>query len=513
MVCRKVHYFLETTWTHLPHIYLILSVFQVSEGVIRIAKRIHIGLIAAASLLLAATVVWGFIWNYAQLKTVPEHVQAGSLPLGGMHIDDALTALRQYEQALEQRTLTVRIESAGSEWKQWTLSELGYKAEFADARNALLKLGEGDMWERALYRFNFEKKYAMTQSWNRDTLDAAVRKQWSWIEKNAPQNAARTITDDDRVIYEPHVDAYRLDTAPLLASAEQWVLLEEEQIGAPVQHAFEAVLPVKVIQPELTLEKLMEEGIERKIIEFSTDFRTSAEGRAHNVTVTAEALHNWQLAPDEIFDYSKLIARAEELYEYREAPVILNGKLVPGIGGGICQVSSTLYNAALRAGLTIVERRNHSLPVAYLPIGQDATYAGGAINFRFKNTTGKHLLIRTEVKDRVLTVKLFGTMDDSDRYEVESVTVKTIDPPVKERISPALSPGQRVTVEAGRAGYVVDTYRTHLRDGKVIAREKVSRDTYKAQPVIIETGAKTGKGEASPAPEAERIEPLLEDGL
>src|SRR5690606_20121148 len=117
------------------------------------------------------------------------------------------------------------------------------------------------------------------------------------------------------------------------------------------------------------------------------------------------------------------IARAEELYEYREAPVILNGKLVPGIGCGICQVSSTLYNAVLRSGLEIVERRNHSLPVAYLPIGQDATYAGGAINFRFKNTTGKHLIIRTEVKDRELIVKLFGTMPDNVRYDVESVTL------------------------------------------------------------------------------------------
>ncbi|CAM4477995.1 vancomycin resistance protein YoaR [Paenibacillus endophyticus] len=483
---------------------------------IRIVKRIHIGIIVLASLLLAAAVCWGFVWNYALQKTVPKQVDAGGIQIGGLTLQEALNKLDQYEKSLLQRTITIQSSAAvASDSKQWTVSELGYKAAFTGAREALAKLEEGDIWERAVYRYQFQKSYALIQSWNADVFDAAVRKQWSWVEKNETKNATRTITDDDHVVYEPHVDAYRLDTAELTARVDQWVMLPKEKIGLPVEMAFTDTLPITTIHPELTLEKLKDEGIERKIISFSTDFKTSAEGRAHNVTVTAEALDGWELAPGEIFDYNSLIEHAEELYEYREAPVILNGKLVPGIGGGICQVSSTLYNAALRAGLEIVERRNHSLPVAYLPIGQDATYAGGAINFRFKNTTGKHLIIRTQVEDRKLTIKLFGTMDPNESYDIESVTLKTIAPSVQERSNASLSPGQKAVVEEGKLGYVVETFRTLKKNGKLVSRDRISHDTYKAQPALIEVGPHKGGNNpaATPTPAPSVNEPLLEDGI
>ncbi|OMF35813.1 hypothetical protein BK133_10195 [Paenibacillus sp. FSL H8-0548] len=472
-------------------------------------------IIIVASLLLIAAVGWGVVWNYALQKTVPAEVDAGGIQIGGMPVEEALALLGQYENSLLQRTITIHNEAMKADKKQWTAAELGYIAKFQGAREAIAKLDEGEIWERAVYRYHFQKSYTLTQSWNPAEFDAAVRKQWSWIEKNETKNASRTITDDDKVVYEPHVDAYRLDIGKLTATLDAWVIVKKEQIGKPVEQAFEAELPVAAVHPEVTLEMLKDEGVERKIYEFSTDFRTSAEGRAHNVTVTALALNDWELAPNEVFDYGKLIARAEELYEYREAPVILNGKLVPGIGGGICQVSSTLYNAVLRTGLEIVERRNHSLPVAYLPIGQDATYAGGAINFRFKNTTGKHLIIRTAVEDRKLTVKLFGTMNENERYDIESVTLKTIAPTVQEKSSTRLSPGQKVTVEKGKEGYIVETFRTLVRDGNVVSRDRVSRDTYKSQPTLVEVGAMNNSGAPSPtpAPPSRTAPPLLEDGI
>lgn len=479
-----------------------------------IAKRIHIGIIVISSLVLIAAVGWGFLWNYAQQETVPDGVEAGGIPIGGMKINEALKQLEGIEKSLLQRTIIVHASAGEKDSKQWTVSDFGYKASFSEARDALIKLNKGDTWQRANYRYYFQKSFPFTQSWNREAFDAALRKQWSWIEKSETKNASFTITDKDEVIYEPHMDAYRLDTGKLVDEADKWVILKESELGKSVDASLEADLPIRIIQPEVTLEQLKDQGIDRKIMEFSTDFLTSAEGRAYNVTVTAEALNDWQLAPNEIFDYGKLIARAEELYDYREAPVILNGKLVPGIGGGICQVSSTLYNAVLRAGLEIVERRNHSLPVAYLPIGQDATYAGGAINFRFKNTTGKNMIIRTVVKDRKLTIKLFGTMNKNERYDIESVTLKTIEPTVQETLNASLSPGQRVTSQHGKEGFVVETYRTLVRDGEMISRDRISRDTYKAQPTIIEVGPMKGESTSpSSTPTPPATEPLLEDGV
>ncbi|UUZ82649.1 VanW family protein [Paenibacillus sp. P26] len=185
----------------------------------------------------------------------------------------------------------------------------------------------------------------------------------------------------------------------------------------------------------------------------------NSEGRVHNVRSTAATIQDVLLKPGEVFNYAPYIEQTEKTFGFKEAPVIVNGKLVPGIGGGICQVSSTLYNAVLRAGLAIVERRSHSLPVSYVPLGQDATFASGHINFKFKNSTEHYLLIRTMSDDRSLTVKLFGQTPQNLTYDVESVTVETLRPPVKYVLNPALPAGKQETVVQGKPGYVVETYR------------------------------------------------------
>ncbi len=184
--------------------------------------------------------------------------------------------------------------------------------------------------------------------------------------------------------------------------------------------------------------------------------------------------------------------------------------LHPGIGGGICQVSTTLYNAVLRAGLEIVERRNHSVPINYAPLGQDATFASGYINFRFKNTTGHHLLIRTSSENGVLTVKLFGTMDKNVSYDIRSTTVKTIPPSAKYVRNPSLPKGTVTLLQQGKTGYVVETYRYKKAGGKVVDKELISRDTYKAQPALYGSNS----GETPPAKSGKSGGPqMIEDGV
>ncbi|UJF36495.1 VanW family protein [Paenibacillus hexagrammi] len=217
------------------------------------------------------------------------------------------------------------------------------------------------------------------------------------------------------------------------------------------------------------------------------------------------------LAPDDVFDYSKIIEQTEAHFGYKEAPVILNGKLVPGIGGGICQVSSTLYNAVLRSGLEIVERRNHSLPVSYVPLGQDATFASGYINFKFRNNTDSYLLIRTVTTGQNVTVKLFGHMSSSLTYEIESKIIATISPPVKYVHNPSLRRGTTRPISTGKAGYVVETYRYKKQDGVVVGKELISKDRYSPVPTLV--AANTGDIKPDEGKPAEPGSPLLEDGV
>lgn len=245
------------------------------------------------------------------------------------------------------------------------------------------------------------------------------------------------------------------------------------------------VLPIYEEAPPVTVKSLQAQGVERKIIEFSTPIIDASAGRLHNVKAPAAVIQDMLLKPGEIFDYAKVVEQAEKQFGFQESKVILNGKLVNGVGGGICQVSTTLYNAALLSGLEIVERRNHTLPISYAPIGLDATFSSGWINFRFRNSTGAYLLIRTETTKTKFTVKLFGRMPGDISYEVETRKLKEIPPGVQYVSNPQLKANERVKLVDGKPGYVVETYRITKKNGTVIARDKISRDHYAPQPTII----------------------------
>ncbi|ACT04341.1 VanW family protein [Paenibacillus sp. JDR-2] len=463
-------------------------------------KKLHLWVIIVFALLLVASVGYGALSYYSGQDTVPEKVTAGGVDIGGLSIDDALKKLDQYEQMLESRTVTVEgnAEAKAEGSQTWKAAEIGYNAEFVGVKEELKKLRTGNVWTRSKFRYHFTTSFELKQSYDPAVFDKLVLAEFDWIDSNKPVNATRKITDNDEVVYTSHTDAYRIDVAPLEEKVASWITVPDSQLGGQPEQVLTVQLGVKTVHPEITLEKLKDEGIDRKIMEFTTNFATSAEGRAFNVTSTAKALNDWVLEPGEVFSYGDVVAKTEKEYGYKEAPVISNGKLVPGIGGGICQVSSTLYNAIIRtAGIDIVERRNHSLPVAYLPKGQDATFASGSIDFRFRNSTGKQLIIRTVVENRKLTVKLFGTMPENIRYDIESSIVKTVQPAVQKVTDKSLGAGQSVTVQNGSIGYVVDTYRTMYKDGKQVSREKISHDTYRAQPIVVHVAAGAGGSSGS----------------
>ncbi|UVI29869.1 VanW family protein [Paenibacillus spongiae] len=496
-------------------------------------KRFHMVWMILIAALLAYSVGWGLIWVYTHRNTVPDGAYASSdgeaahqllsngeqrltsgspLPLGGLSIDAALQRLNERSESLKKLSLTLEANGTKVLNKTWTLEQLGLQIDTKNARAAIARLGEGRMWDKAIYRWSFPDRLDVSLTWNSRVFEKAVRSQWGYLDASTPINASREITSDDQVVYKPHQNAYRLNMEALLTNVVKAVEAELNAGWGANAKPISLPLAISVVHPNVTLERLKAEGIERMITSFSTDFRSSGEGRVHNVTATANTLHDWKLAPGEEFDYRKVIEATRVKYGFREAPVILNGELVPGIGGGICQVSSTLYSAALRIGLHMTERRNHSLPVSYLPKGQDATFAEGAINFKFKNTTGKHLIIRTEVRNRILTIKLFGSMPKNVRYTIDSKTVKVIDPPVKLIESAAAVPGGRLLISTGKAGYVVETYRTKYQDDRAVSRERISRDTYKAQPAIYgvapENGDPGAVPEGSPPPRQ-----LIEDGV
>lgn len=422
--------------------------------------------------------------SYGSNDTLPEGVSVGGLEVGGKSPEAALSELRKRVSEIENTAVSV---SSSDSTK--TLKQLGFLVDLSEATKAIEDYRDASWLDRAIMRYQNEewKDYNVTMKWNDEQLRKEVDLTWNPGKASTPKNATRVINDRDEVVYTPEEAGSEVDVPALLARIKELTpkdLSVKSEASSVQTHSVE--LPIIITSPEVTVASLKEEGIERKIAEFTTAFATSGEGRSHNVTVAAQALNETLLMPDEVFEYGKIVAKAEQEYGYKEAPVILKGKLTPGIGGGICQVSSTLYNAALLTGLEIVERRNHSLVVSYLPKGLDATFADGYVNFKFRNTTGKQLLIRTVVKDKTVTVKLFGTMPDNVSYRTETQQVKVNLPKTVYVANDKIALGKQEVLQKGEPGYVVESYLVKMIDGEFVERKMLSKDTYRTQDLVVE---------------------------
>ncbi|GIO33339.1 MULTISPECIES: VanW family protein [Paenibacillus] len=472
-------------------------------------KKIHLALIVIAAIMLVGSVAAGGIHIYIGQNTIPQQVRIGGWDVGGMKKDEVLKELDTRIKKLEGQPFTLTIAAKNARDVNMTLKEAGVTFEADAFKKAVASLYEGSWMDRLKARRQFGQDWALSPHWNRGVLKERFHPGWEEKQFGSPVNASRRITKNDKVVYTPEVSVSRIDWdtfTQTLTSLIPKSFPDPDDASVPLK----IKLPLYSLKPKVTIDSLKGEGIERKIIEFSTGLGSSAAGRVYNVGSAAKAIDGMVLKPGEIFDYAQVIAKAEAKYGFREAPVILNGKLVPGIGGGICQVSSTVYNAALRTGLEIVERRNHSLPVSYLPKGLDATFAEGSINFRFKNTTGKSLLIRAFVEGNNLTVKFFGTFPQNTEYDLESRTIETL--PVTEKYvqNKDIPVGAQEVLQEGKPGYVVETYQIKKVNGEIVDRKRVSRDTYRPQNRLI---AVNSKGADTDGDSSGSKEQIVEDGI
>lgn len=466
---------------------------------------------------LHATVVTGLLgalsialYMYGSQSTLPPKFAVAGWRVGGMSIT---VFQQQYEERLKLlSSFPVQLQTSYPDIanRELTLGQLGVEYHDEKLHQSLDRLFRASPFERIKARWQLRHAdIPMEVSVSETRLAGTVQEAWKDLYSQQPVPAKRIVTAQDQLAYEPERRVLRVDTIHLSGHLRE-VAPSVSYIhnAAPIR----LTLPLYEQSPPVTVDTLKKQGVERKISEFTTTFPVSGEGRIHNIRSTAASIQDMLMAPGETFDYSKIIAQTESQFGYKEAPVILNGKLVPGIGGGICQVSTTLYNAVLRSGLDIVERRNHSLPVSYVALGQDATFANGYINFKFRNNTGSYLLIRTLTTDRDVTVKLYGQMSPSVTYDIDSKVVETIQPPIKYLHNPSLAPGATRPISTGKAGYKVETYRIKRENGAIVNKELISKDQYSAVPTLIASNrgdVKPDEGGGTEPPQ----QPILEDGV
>jgi vancomycin resistance protein YoaR len=210
--------------------------------------------------------------------------------------------------------------------------------------------------------------------------------------------------------------------------------------------------------------------------------------RIHNVQLVAHLVDDKLIAPGTTFSFNGTTGDRNAAKGFLEAPVIVNGELTTGLGGGVCQVSTTVFNAAFEAGLKITARTNHSLYISHYPQGRDATVDYPSTDLKFVNDTGHWLLLRTFVGSSSLTVNLYGTPTGRKVTSTTAPLVVTGAPPVKKTIDPSLKPGEKVVDDDGVPSLSTSVTRdVYTANGKHLYHD-TWYSSYRAEPKLVRVG-------------------------
>ena len=261
----------------------------------------------------------------------------------------------------------------------------------------------------------------------------------------------------------------------------------------------EISLPVAGVQAKLTTVKAKALGVKERVSSFTTTFSADDAPRVHNIGLIAAAMNRKLVMPGEVFSMNAATGERTAAKGYRTAHVIVNGELVDGLGGGVCQAGTTMFNSVLMAGLPVIQRRNHSLHISHYPLGRDATLNWPGTDLKFRNDSEYGIFITSSWSSSTLTFSLWST---SRNYKVSlstSAMRNFTDPPTRYEDDPTMPKGTQEVEEPGSRGFDVTVFRTVTKDGQVVRRDEfVSNYTPWTRIIRRGTGGKPGPIEPPP---------------
>lgn len=329
-----------------------------------------------------------------------------------------------------------------------------------------------------------QPSYSYSEEKLKDSISPIIEK----IEKK-PINALFKFENQRVTAFRPAIDGQVVDFKEL-ANKISSKLSPVITSGQPQTITLQ--IPIKVVPPEITNEKVNKLGIKEIVGEGKSLFQHSIPSRIFNVTLAATRLNGILIAPGEVFSFNKALGDVSAFTGFQQAYVIQNGRTVLGDGGGVCQVSTTFYRAALNAGLPIVERQAHAYRVGYYEQdsgpGIDSTIFGPTVDLKFKNDTGHHILVQTFIDPTLLklVVSFYGTSDGRIVNLTEPViTGQSAPPPPLYQDDPSLPKGQVKQVDFAAWGANVYFTRTVTRNGKTLISEKIASNYRPWQDIFL----------------------------
>jgi len=285
--------------------------------------------------------------------------------------------------------------------------------------------------------------------------------------------------------------------------------LEVEKLKASIKSKINGALSEATVSIEATIQEVKPKvtaatlnAIDKRISSFSTNFESSAEGRAINIGLSTKSINGTLLMPGDVFSFNGVVGERTQQKGYQSAGIIVGDRLEQGLGGGICQVSSTLYNAILGTELMSVERIHHTFPSGYIPIGQDATVDYGNLDYKFKNSYNYPIFIEGYVSNRNLYFNIYSNSALAKKtYTVSNEILESIEPKTEKIPDPTKYEGEVEIVQKAYTGYKVRVTRKTFENGVLINTQVINNDTYKVINGIIKVGTKK-KEALAPVPNA-----------
>ena len=286
------------------------------------------------------------------------------------------------------------------------------------------------------------------------------------------------ITQDPLTVH-PNVNG--VDFAISLDEAKE-ILKEDKE---------EYVIPLKITVADRTISDLGEEAFPNVLGTFTTRYDASNKNRSNNISLASDKINGTVVLPGETFSYNQTVGKRTIDAGYKEAGAYAGGKVIQEVGGGICQVSSTLYNAVLYANLEIVDRSNHYFQTSYVDAGRDATVSWGTVDFKFKNNRQYPIKVEAVSKNGVTKISIKGIKEDTE-YEVviQSEITSIIQKSVKYEEDSSLDSSVEQVEQEGHNGCTSKTYKILKLNGAIVSTEEISTDYYHALEKIIKKGIK-----------------------
>jgi len=459
------------------------------------SKRVRLGWICGLVLIVLVPGLL-YIHHYVKQRVGDDRIAAnitiGGMDAGGMTIQEAEAALSARLTSLEAVTFRFAMESSSAEatlgelgvsWLDTDPAQLAQEAYDYGRKGGLLKQFR-ELRKLSGTTKNFDVAYTVD-----DNTAAGILKDRCKVLENAAVNASIVHGSGGFTITEGQ-SGYAVDMDATIQSLKDALGVSWNGDGESID------VTMKISDPEITGDMLT--GISDLLGSFSTTCGTGGT-RVQNIETGTARINGSIVMPGKEFSANDAMEPYTEENGYGEAGSYENGKVVDSMGGGICQVSSTLYNAVLYAELTVTERYEHSLLVTYVKPGKDAAIADTSKDLKFVNNTDTPILIEGYVNGGEVYFNIYGkeTRDAARSVDYVSETTSTTDPGMKYVASGEDALGSMTTTQTGHTGLTATLWKIIYQNNTEVSREVVNYSTYKVTDTVISVGISSGNSEAS----------------